>query len=115
MVLFDPARKPVFPLSRNRAPKILANEFGDGYTQRAADGLNSNPLELELTWNELTKVERDEIVDFFTARGGFESFTWQEPDTLVTSKFICLTWADILVYFDGYSVQASFKQVFDVN
>ncbi len=115
MVAFTPTRQPVFPLARKRQPKILFNEFGDGYTQRAAHGTNNNPVTIDLTWNELTKIERDALVDSLTARGAVESFTWEEPDTLVTSKFICLTWTDNLVYYDGYSIQATFKQVFDVN
>lgn len=115
MVDFTPSINPIFPIVRKKQPRILFNEFGDGYTQRAADGLNTSPLMLSLTWDLLTATQRQEIVDFFEARASHESFNWTLPDTLETFKFICLTWDDNLIYYDQYSIQASFKQVFDIN
>jgi phage-related protein len=115
MPTFSPSINPSFPLQRKRQPRTLFNEFGDGYVQRAADGINSNRLTIELTWGLLTTAQRNELNSFFTARNGHESFDWTLPDTSETLKFICQNWSDSFIEPGLYSMQATFMQVFDVS
>lgn len=58
---------------------VLENRFGDGYTQRAADGLNSNRDTWSATWTNLKDSEAKLIFDFLRAREGYQPFYYQAP------------------------------------
>lgn len=74
--------------------RILKASFGDGYEQRAGDGLNTRAQSWSLTFNG-TEAEVQPIQDFLDARAGVESFYWTPPGPGASQKlFAC----------DGYSV-----------
>ena len=54
--------------------------YGDGYGQRAVDGLNSLRKVGSLSWIPLSKSERDDIQAFWLSVGVVESFDWSAPD-----------------------------------
>ncbi len=58
--------------------RTLEAKFGDGYTQTAADGINSKvqswPLEFVGTEQKI-----GEIAAFLDRHGGFRSFLWTPP------------------------------------
>lgn len=104
--------------SGQKTYRTLVAEFGDGYSQAAADGIN-NHLEV---WNIeargpwvpsgcATGQSVKAIADFLDARSGWESFGWITPSG-----------KSIMVACEGYSTQklgggivtisAVFKQVF---
>lgn len=58
---------------------VLENVFGDGYIQRAADGLNSNRNTWSATWTNLTDAESDLVFGFLKARAGYQPFYYQAP------------------------------------
>lgn len=57
----------------------LENRFGDGYIQRAADGLNSNRDTWAAKWTNLTNDEATLIMDFLKERAGYKPFYYQAP------------------------------------
>lgn len=71
---FSPPRAPSIGTERGNKPKLLKTEFGDGYTQVTADGLNHNRQELRLTWEFLKPWDADEIHDFLNERAGYQPF-----------------------------------------
>ena len=100
--------------SRKKAPKLLMAEFGDGYSQRAADGINNDPRTRSMSWTNLTQEEKDYIDGFLEDRNGFESFFYQERDEPQPKVFICTEWEVVDVTYDVYTVTATFKQVYDL-
>lgn len=48
--------------------------FGDGYSQAAARGINTIRRKLRCNFQPITTTEKDTIVAFLEARGGAESF-----------------------------------------
>ena len=72
-------------------PNIRQVQFGDGYSQRLAFGLNVISEQWELTFHCKGTTERDAVLDFFVARNGQESFDWTTPNG-DAKKFICQEW-----------------------
>jgi phage-related protein len=72
-------------------PRVLLAQFGDGYAQRALDGINAAPEEWSLTFSARTPAERDTILAFLEARNGVEPFTWTSPRGTV-GKWVCPEW-----------------------
>ena len=63
-------------------------QFGDGYNQRAPDGINTDLREYTLEF----KGNVDYITDldsFFTRHKGVKSFKWQAPDREDMRLYIC--------------------------
>jgi len=77
--------------SNTSEPRVLVAKFGDGYEQRAPDGINN----LQEAWAlRFTKdyVVGMEIVNFIKARAGAEAFYWADPNG-VTKLFVCRKWS----------------------
>lgn len=111
-----PVSAPLDPgSSRDHKPRILMADFGDGYSQRAADGINNDPETRELSWTNLTKAEKDVIDSFFKARGGWQSFFYDHKGGLNPLVYVCTTWKVVDVDYDVYTVSATFQQVYDLG
>ena len=73
-------------LSRTSSPKVRSAQFGDGYEQRLADGLNSLEETFGVTFNNRAKVAADDINAFFNTNKGVTSFNFTYPDTNSTTS-----------------------------
>jgi phage-related protein len=113
---------PVFPPNNGREPiwtspvnvtaKVLENEFGDGYTQRAADGINNVKETWELSWKNLTTPEKEALDNFLRERAGFRAFAWRAFGA-PPKAYSCKTWKFVPTqagYWDG---SASLRQEFE--
>lgn len=58
--------------------KTLGVQFGDGYRQDAADGINNKGAEWHLTFVNKESMLQP-IKDFLDAHGGWKSFLWAAP------------------------------------
>ena len=95
--------------------KVLEASFGDGYTQRTPDGINNIQEIWSVQWDRLDTTSRDEIIDFFVARKGSESFNWTPPRQSLPKKFYCKDWSSTPVEGEGlFNIKAKFEQVFDI-
>lgn len=101
-----------FGVTKKLAPKVTEISFGDGYSQRARNGLNTNPQTWDLSFSNRTDTEAEAIDAFLTARGGVESFDWT-PYNESAGKYICKEWSKSLDGFNRNSIQATFIQVFE--
>lgn len=90
--------------------KILEASFGDGYVQRAGDGINTMPQIWSLTFENLTSATADAIIAFFRSKGGATNFTWTPPG-MPEAKFVCKKWKRIYPDF-SQTVTATFEQDF---
>ena len=59
--------------------RVNGGVFGDGYEQRQTDGLNSDLLEYDLTFENVQQDEGDAIEEFLIARAALEAFFWTPP------------------------------------
>lgn len=108
------ARTVDFNSSGQDTPKVLENNFGDGYTQRAGDGLNNVRSQWDASWTNLTTPERDLIIGFFRQQMGYMSFYWTAPGESIPQKWTAREWKQIPVAGGFWKVTATLKQEFDL-
>lgn len=94
---------------RTLRPRALSAPFGDGYEQRAGDGINTQLSSWVLDFNGYTATV-DPIENFLIARNGVESFDWTPP-TGSAAKFICREWSREELGNDIVALSATFEQV----
>lgn len=61
-------------------PRIDVTQYGDGYSQRIGDGLNTMLRSTTLTFTEKTDAEKEVLRLFLEAANGVTSFTWAGDD-----------------------------------
>lgn len=111
---FTPARAPsIGGVQKDIQYKIREAEFGDGYSQRAADGINNKRVTFQLQWKALNKTHADAIEAFLDARRGVQAFYYTVPDD-VQRKYICKNFNRPQAHGKADSISATFVQVFDV-
>jgi phage-related protein len=94
-------------------PRVLEARFGDGYSQRTADGINTNPQIWSIVIDNREKAEGDAIQTFLEARAGHESFDWTPPD-MAMAKFICKQWSRAYPIMEEVSsFNLIFEQIFE--
>lgn len=94
-------------------PKVFIASFGDGYSQRAARGINNIAIKVDLVWSFEDLTNADALLAFFRARNGAESFDYQLPQEDSARTWICPKWNNDTVAAGVYTVSATFQEVFD--
>lgn len=105
-------------LNRKISPKVLVSQFGDGYQQRVADGINSLKEDYTLSFSNRPKVEIDAIVSTLNTRKGVTPFDFTLDDEQAsgntrTIKVICAEWSVAYAHNNNYSLNATLKRVYE--
>lgn len=100
---------PDFGASLTAKPRVNEAGYGDGYTQRLADGINALGEEWQLTFSARTAAERDAILAFLKARNGTEPFDWTSPSGTV-GRFVCPEWGYSPINAASNTITAKFVQ-----
>ena len=95
--------------SLDEEPKDNRAEFGDGYTQVVAAGINNNPRKWSLTFNNRPMPEVDAIVTFL--RANYQGFDWTDPDGNA-GRWECKNWRSVRQKALMKSLTAIFEEVF---
>ena len=103
---------PSFEATEASKPRASTFKAGDGYEQRIRFGLNTNPKEWSLRFDNRTDTERDAITAFLDARAGVESFDWTPPRG-TAGRYVCEEWQVTLTNYNNNQIQATFRQVFE--
>lgn len=103
---------PSFPATQNSQPRVRKFQAGDGYEQRVTFGLNFDPKEWDLQFQNRTDTERDGIKAFLEARRGVEAFDWTDPNG-TAGKWVCEQWSVEQVACNFNNIRARFRQVFE--
>jgi len=110
-------RVPDKGLMSSNTPRTYTVEFGDGYEQRVANGINSLAQTFSLTFNNRPKAEIDDIIAFFLNKAGVTGFNFTYADSNnggeTTIKVICDDWSQTWNYDDFYSASATFRKVYE--
>lgn len=95
-------------------PKTLVAPFGDSYTQRSRDGMNTMPQTWNVTWEKIDVTLANALMAFFDSMAGCDAFKW-EPyrEEGTTRKFICTNWNRRFMKDSVDAVYATFVEVFD--
>jgi phage-related protein len=94
-------------------PRVRLIQFGDGYEQRQADGINPRSDAWDLQFQSRDNTETDQIMSFFVARGAVESFDWTPPNEATAIKVVCREWAKTIDRYNLNTVTAQFVRVYE--
>ena len=94
-------------------PRTLRVDFGDGYNQRAGDGINTTPAKWTLKW-DLIAADATTLITFFRTHGGYTAFEWTPPRSATgPKKFIINDWGEVPYGDSGATITANIEQVYD--
>jgi phage-related protein len=103
---------PSYGLPIDFEPKTVVIQFGNGYQQRAADGINHNLLKLNLRFEGLTLQQVTAISHFLYARGGVESFLYTSPKPFnKLKKFVAPSFTPNLEFYQNHPLSTIFQEV----
>ena len=96
--------------TQDNAPRILSVIFGDGYEQRALDGLNANMVKRSLTFSNRPSSDVTAILSFLDTQAGIASFTYTHPGD-IARQYVCKTWKATDASYNNRVISADFTQV----
>ena len=105
-------------LARTSKPRVLKVQFGDGYEQRVAEGINNINESYAVTLNNRPKAEIDDVLAFLDSLNGVTAFNFTIPDTNAggnetTIKVVCEDYGLTYNNDEGYSCSATFRRVYE--
>lgn len=102
-------------ISKSTKARVLESGFGDGYRQRAGDGINVIEDEWSLEW-VLESTGANTLTGFLETHGGYTSFDWTPKGESSAKKWTCDSWDKIpLITDELWRITASIKQEFDLD
>lgn len=99
---------------KTTTPKVTEAQFGDGYSQRAADGINTLRAVYNVAATAITLVDATTMSDFLDARLGVEAFLWTPPNES-EQVFTSPTWRVTPTGAGFANFSARFIKQFDLN
>ena len=104
-------------LTRQSIPRVLKVQFGDGYEQRVAEGLNLMQETYSISYANRPKDEIDDIAAFMDGKKGVTKFDYVIPDTNnsgeTTIKVGCDQYNLTYVNDSSYTFTATFRRVYE--
>ena len=93
-------------------PKLHVTPFGNGYAQRAPEGLNNMPKSWSLSFDNLDDYTKEQLRTFLKQVVPAQTpFTWKDMDgeTLI---YICTDFSISFTEEDDSSIRCKFEQFF---
>ena len=117
-------RRPDRGQSKKVSPTLLKIQFGDGYEQRVAEGLNTIKETFSVSFNNRPKAEIDDIIAFFDNKNGTSplngstAFAYTIPDSNQgsgerTIQVVRESYSQTYSHDDFYSCSATFRRVYE--
>ena len=108
-----PIANPKYDYTITRQPTVNVISFGDGFEQRLTEGLNQNPITLNLKF-DLSQTDSTTAINFLNARiTDGASFTFLVPNENVTKNFVCLSYNTAVPFLNRVTLTCSFREVFE--
>lgn len=108
---------PDYGVEKEVTATVAEAKFGDGYTQRARFGVNTQQESWSATFSSRTIAECDAIEAFLRSHYGVNYFMWPHPSdpTNVAKqiKVVCGKWKRSCSSFDRDTISMTLTQVFD--
>lgn len=99
--------------SSDSTPRVRTARFGDGYSQRVAEGINPINQTWNLQFNSRPIDEANIIEEFFRTKSGVSSFTWLPTGESVEVKVICQKWSKTYESHISANITATFERVYE--
>lgn len=108
-----PIANPSYNTRITNKPLVNIAKFGDGYEQRLTEGLNQNPLTVNLVF-DTSQSEANSAIAFLDARiidGA--SFDYTLPSESTSRKFVCHSYPRTIPFLNRVRLTCIFKEVFE--
>lgn len=99
-------------LRGNPRPRVLIAKFGDGYEQRAKDGINTIEKEYNIAFRNRPVDEIADILEFFEEKAGVEPFTLTLPNHTEV-RVVCDRWSEVYTNSIANGCDATLRRVFE--
>ena len=108
-----PIVNPKYNYTITRQPAVNVISFGDGFEQRLTEGLNQNPITLNLKF-DLSQTDSTTAINFLNARiTDGASFTFLVPNENVTKNFVCQSYPTSVPFLNRVLLTCTFREVFE--
>jgi phage-related protein len=108
-----PITNPIYNTRIDAKPKVNTLSFGDGFEQRLTEGLNQNPLSVNLTF-ELSQTDANTAISFLNARvDDGASFDYTLPSESTSRKFVCTSFPRSIPFLNRVRLSCVFREVFE--
>ena len=105
---------PSYTSNVTEEPVVNYHQFGDGYMQRVADGINHQRLVFDLVFQDCNDAEIKSLLAFFEYKGGVGKFVYTMPKPYDTEKiFVCKNWRHQFTQYKRHNLTAQLVEVFD--
>lgn len=105
---------PTYSISGGSEPRVRKTNFGDGYSQRVGDGLNTQPEKWTLEYiKPLSTIQT--ILSFFTTTKGVDYFWWTPPVSGSPLKFSYLSYTIAPMGNNIWRLTVNIEEVFDLT
>lgn len=94
--------------TRSTTFDMIVSQFGDGYSQRQARGINNRIDKWVLGWKSCTAAERNIVLGALNNTADGSVLTWQPDGELLTQKFT-------LDFESGYSFTIKSGNLYDIT
>lgn len=96
-----------------KKPRVATAAFGDGYTQRTAFGLNTNPQSWQLSFVFTgPALPHLGFKTFLDGLAGVTPFDWTPPGESASSRFVCKDYSCTGLPGNVWNCSAVFEQDF---
>lgn len=93
-------------------PNVRVAKFGDGYEQRQANGINTQPKQWSLRFSMRNDTEAAAIETFLVTQAAVLSFDWTDING-DAGKYVCRSWNRTKERFNLNTITATFEEVFE--
>ena len=100
--------------TRNSKARIRIAQFGDGYSQRIREGINTQDDTWELSFVNRSISDAASIISFLESKHGSDYFLWTPPGDTTQFKVICDSWNTVYASPISRTISCTFKRVFDL-
>jgi len=105
-------------LTRSSKPSLLIASFGDGYEQRAIDGINHLKETYNASFKTRPKADIDDIVTYLEGTNGVSDFDFTIPNTNSagnekTVKVVFVDYSINYEYDEFYSLSVNLRRVYE--
>ena len=100
--------------NKQTTPKVNTFQFGDGYAQRTADGINSINTSWSVTFSSRGLIDSAAIIAFFEAAAGVTPFQFTPPDEATQYNVICPNWSQQYESHISRTITATFNRVYQL-
>ena len=108
-----PLTKPKYDYTISRNPNVNVLNFSDGFEQRLTEGLNQNPITMDLKF-DLSQADSTTAVNFLNERiTDGASFTFEVPNENVTKNFVCDSYPTTVPFLNRVRLSCKFREVFE--